>query len=433
MPQPIVCLEERLRQYLEHWRAQFSRPQFEHFVTVLLALLVGTQGPTLLQLKRSVAGSKSLASLSRFLAQAPWNLEAVEQVSWKLFVHRQTAHVQAILQQQRSQEPTRRGRPRKPVVTGYVIGDDTTMSKPKGVAMQGLGRHHDSKTGTRIVGHSLVQGLYVLLGQSFALPPQLYRQQSVCEKEHVPFCSKIDLMCERIRAFEPIEGTITHVLLDSWYSAKAIWKAARERGFLITTALKCNRSLRVAEESEPEGWRWQKLPDYVQSLPDEAYEQVAWPRNPKQHVWVHVVSSRVRSLYRCQLLVVRSSLEEPISKARFWASSDLSASRETLLMHVAMRWEIEVFFEDAKELLGVDRYQLQSATGLLRYWSFCWIAMNFLEASRDEHQQQTGQRLTRGQAKRQVQQQHRDLLVNWIYSHAQQGTSCELVCSLLAA
>ena len=36
-----------------------------------------------------------------------------------------------------------------------------------------------------------------------------------------------------IRTFEPIAGTVTHVLLDSWYSAKRLWRAAREREFLI--------------------------------------------------------------------------------------------------------------------------------------------------------------------------------------------------------
>ncbi len=108
------------------------------------------------------------------------------------------------------------------------------MHKRKGKKMGGLGRHHSSSEGKRGEGHSLVQGLYVLLGRRCPLAPQLYRQQSVCEKEGVVFQSKIALMLERIRTFEPVPGTQTHVLLDSWYTAKVIWQAARARGFLIT-------------------------------------------------------------------------------------------------------------------------------------------------------------------------------------------------------
>ena len=73
MPHPIVCLDERLRQYLQYFRALFSRPQYEHFVTVLVALLMAQAGYTLSHLHRAVAGKKSLSSLSRFLSESPWD------------------------------------------------------------------------------------------------------------------------------------------------------------------------------------------------------------------------------------------------------------------------------------------------------------------------------------------------------------------------
>ncbi len=140
------------------------------------------------------------------------------------------------------------------------------MSKPKGRKMEGLGKHHSTTYDQRIVGHSLVQGLYVLLDRTCPLAPQLYRQAKVCEAEKVPFQSKIELMETLIREFEPVGGTQTHVLLDSWYCAKCLWHAAGERDFLITTGLKSNRWLRVADETTAQGWRWQKLSEYLASL-----------------------------------------------------------------------------------------------------------------------------------------------------------------------
>ncbi len=67
MPHPIVCQDERLRKYLQSFQGLFSRPQFEHFVTVLVAMLMSKEGHTLSHLQRAVAGKKSLASVSRFL------------------------------------------------------------------------------------------------------------------------------------------------------------------------------------------------------------------------------------------------------------------------------------------------------------------------------------------------------------------------------
>jgi hypothetical protein len=123
-----------------------------------------------------------------------------------------------------------------------------------------------------------------------------------------------------IRTFEPVAGTVTHILLDSWYCAKCLWRAARERGFLITTGRKCNRGHRVADEAAPQGWRWQKLSDYVAGLTEQDYVPMLWPRGGKS-VDAHVVTTSVRKLYRCQVVIVRQSLEAPLSQARFWARS----------------------------------------------------------------------------------------------------------------
>jgi len=42
-------------------------------------------------------------------------------------------------------------------------------------------------------GHSLVQGLYLLLDRRCPLAPHLYRQEKVCQAEDVAFSSKIEL------------------------------------------------------------------------------------------------------------------------------------------------------------------------------------------------------------------------------------------------
>ena len=70
MPHPIVCQDERLRQYLHSFQALFSCTQYEHFVTVLMALLLSLEGYTLSHLKYTIAGIKSLSSLSRFLSSS---------------------------------------------------------------------------------------------------------------------------------------------------------------------------------------------------------------------------------------------------------------------------------------------------------------------------------------------------------------------------
>src|SRR5207302_2000631 len=206
MPVPIVCLDAGVRQWMETFRTCLSKPQYQHVVTVLLGLLLCHEARTLTGLLRQVADGPSLASVSRFLAHAPWQPADLVQL-WLARFRAQMAPV------------------------GQAAG--------------------------------------------------------------VPFCSKLDLMVELVQRFVPVSGTRTHVLADSWYAAKRLWRAARDRGFLITTGLKANRSVRVPDATTERGWRWQRLDAYAAGLTADDFTRVDWPRQSEEEprqVYVHVLS-----------------------------------------------------------------------------------------------------------------------------------------------
>jgi len=425
-------LDDQVRQFAERFRHHLSKPQYQYFVIVLLGLMLCQGTRTLSGLLRQIAKGPTLAGLSRFLSEAPWETAAVAEEWLKHFRDTMQLQVPAARQRQFQEQPKRRGRPKAPVVTGYLIGDDSTMYKPKGKKMQGLGLHHSTTQEKRVLGHSLVQSLYVLLGRRCPLAPQLYRQQTVCEVEDVPFASKIELMEATIRTFEPVAGTLTHVLLDTWYSAKCLWRAARERGFLITTGLKCNRWLRIEDPTAPQGWRWQLLADYTAHLSASDYVQLKWPKSDDE-VYVHVLTTRVRKLYCCQVVIVRQSLDAPLSQARYWASSDLEADPATLLVHIAARWDIEVLFGDGKEELGLDQYQLMSATAIVRFWTLAMLAYVFLEEECHRLQEQWQGHVTIGQARREIQRRHRRHVLDWLHGQFQSGIEPDSLYDLFSA
>src|SRR5437867_4286227 len=199
MPVPIICLDEDVRYFAERFREVFSKLQYQHVVTVLLGLMLCEGTRTLSGLLQQIADRPSLAGLSRFLSEAPWEEAAVVESWLRHFREEMQPQVAAELQRERQMQPKRRGRPKAPVVTGYLIGDDSTMHKPKGKKMPGLGLHHSTTQDKRLPVHSLVESLDVVLGRRCPLAPQLYRQQTVCETEGVSFASKIELMKATIR------------------------------------------------------------------------------------------------------------------------------------------------------------------------------------------------------------------------------------------
>ncbi len=298
--------------------------------------------------------------------------------------------------------------------------------------MEGLGLHHSTTEDKRVPGHSLVESLYVLLGRRCPLAPQLYRQRVACLAEGVPFESLIDRMEGIIRTFEPVAGTVPHVLLDTWYSAKRHGPAARERGFLITSGLKSNRWLRVEDPTAPKGWGGPRLSDYTAHLSASDYVQLKWPKGDGD-VYVHVVTTRVRKLYCCQVVIVRQSLDAPLSQARYWASSDLEAHPETLLVHIAARWDIEVLFGDSKEELGLDQYQVMRAVAIVRFWTLAMLAYVFLEEESHRVPQQWQRPVTIGEARREIQRRHRRHVLDWLHGQFQSGIEPDSLYQLFSA
>lgn len=432
MPQPIICLDEEVCYFAERFRSVFSKPQYQYFVTVLLGLMECDGKRTLSGVLSQVGQPPSLSGLSRFFAEAPWVQEALVAIWLEHCRTEMQPQVEAEREQQRKRQLKRRGRPKQPLVTGDVIGDDSTMSKPKGCKMEGLGKHHSTTYDQRIVGHSLVQGLYVLLDRRCPLAPQLYRQAKVREAEAVPFQSKIELMETLIREFEPVAGTQTPILLASWYCTKCLWHAARERDFLITTGLKSNRWLRVPDDTTAQGWGWQKLSEYLASLTEQDFVPPSWPRGGKK-VYVHVTTTSVRKLYRCQIVIVRHALDASLSQARYWASSDLEAHTEALLAPISARWDIEVFFGDGKEELGLDHYQVMSASAILRFWTVALLAYVFLEEEQQRLQAVWHRPVTIGEARREIQRRHRRHVLEWLHHQFLSGVHPETLFELFAA
>jgi hypothetical protein len=125
MPQPILCLDEEVRQFVERFRSVFSKPQYQYFVTVLLGLLECNGRRTLSGVLSKVGQPPSLSGLSRFFAQAPWLQEALVVIWLEHFRAEMQPLVEVEREQQRKLQPKGRGRPKQPLVTGYVIGEMT--------------------------------------------------------------------------------------------------------------------------------------------------------------------------------------------------------------------------------------------------------------------------------------------------------------------
>jgi len=410
MPLPIICANQALCQFTAAFAECFSKPQRKYFVTVLLALLLCQERRTLTALLRRILEARSLSGLSRFFARSPWSEETVAHIWRTRFDVQVRPLVSAVHQEQRATRPYRPGRQKATVVTGYLLLDDSTHPKPKGRKMGGLGKHYSSTQKRQVTGHSLFQALYVLAGRQCPLPPQMYCTQAACQKQDKPFLSKIEMAVNTVIDFEPAEQTQTHVLADSWFACQKLWKACRKRGFAMSGGLKANRKMRI-QDAEGKSV-YVSLTAYAATLTPDQFTQGVWPSAAGRNlVFVHRVRTLVRKLGACQVLIVRHVADASLKQTRYFVTSLLEADTETVLSILAIRWRIETFFDDLKELFGSDHYQMMSARSILRFWTLACCAYQFLEEQRAERGM-AGSSL--GTVRRQIDQEHQSHLLEWL-------------------
>jgi DDE superfamily endonuclease len=428
MPKPIVCLSEQLRQFAEIFRSCFSQRQWKYFVIVLLGLIECEERKTLSGLLRVIGERVSLCGLSRFLNKWKWSPAKVAQ-RWLLhFRQRLEVLVQAEQNRLKAQQPPRIGRPKQTVVTGFLIFDDSVHNKPKGQKMGGLGYHYSNTEQKVVAGHCLFTGLYVLLGQRCPLEPKLYCQKNTCEQEHQPFQSKVEMSVKQIETFEPVPDTHTHVLIDIWYHCKQVRRAAQKRGWQVSGGLKSNRTMRLIAEDGSRSWL--KLSEYATRLTFEDWSEVTWPSaEGGQKMYAHLVVTWIRKLGPTLLLITCHDPQAPLKTVRYWGSTLLHLGAQAFVDILAVRWEVETFFEYEKDLLGSDHYQVMTRQAVLRFWTLTACLLCFLEEQRMQSHDQT---LTCGDVRRKIQTEHRQNLLLWLETRFREGLSVENIRSQLA-
>lgn len=256
----------------------------------------------------------------------------------------------------------------------------------------------------------------------------MYCQQSVCQKEKQPFQSKIAMTVEEIEQFEPVPGTHTHVLIDSWYHCKQVRRAAQKRNWEVSGGLKSNRVMRLIAEDGSK--KWIKLSEYAAGLTPEDWIEVIWPANQGgQKMYAHLVPSWVRKLGPTLLLITCYNPDEPLKTVRYWGSTLMDLEAQSLVNILAIRWEVEAFFEYEKDLLGSDHYQVMTRQAVLRFWTLTACLLSFLE---EQRAQVDGPRVTCGDIRRKIQNDHRRNLLDWLETRFRDGLSVDQICSQLA-
>jgi len=226
-----------------------------------------------------------------------------------------------------------------------------------------------------------------------------------------------------IENFEPVPNTHTHVLIDTWFHCKRVRKAAQKKGWDVSGGLKSNRMMRLIHDDDSR--EWMKLSNYAPGLTPEDWQEVVWPsENGGQRLYAHVITTWIRKLVPTQLMITCHDLHNPLKSIRYWGSTILDLDAQSFIDTLAIRWNIETFFEYDKDLLGSDHYQVMSAKGFQRFWTLTSCLLCFLDEQRAYPDSVF---LTYGDAKRLIQYDHKIRLLEWLEAQFKSGMTVDQV------
>lgn len=320
----------------------FNFPQMKNFRILLIGLILCFEGRNISDINDNLRRGRDQSSLNRFLSHSPWKGE-------DLYKRREE-----IINCQIMKYPT---------ATVYLIIDDSTMDKRYGLKMQGAGWHWSDSDKKPIWGHCIVSSFIVLVSEGkicFKSPLLffLYRKQDYCRDENIPYRSKIDLACQIIEDYKPPAGTRLCVLVDRWYANKRLINKIREKNYDYVIPIKSNRIVTYKE----------------------IYYRV-FRLGRRRHVWrkkkigKQIFSTCHKNVTLPGIGIVKLVFSKLKGKGcKYLISNRLDWTQRKIISAYQWRWQIEVFYEDAKKHLGFDQYQMRNCKAILKWWELTFCA-----------------------------------------------------------
>lgn len=247
--------------------------------------------------------------------------------------------------------------------------------------------------------HCFVCGLLLTPG-GLRLP--LYRSyytQAYCAQQSWPYRKQTELAAALIDSLRVPDGADVMVLGDTAFDADVVLAACRRRRFGWIVAMNGDR---VAAGAKPrpkittQAATW-TAQDYVPVRLTPGQGRYAAQRRSaacrtgltrkSRHFWVHVETLDVYHVGTARVLFSTMQPVEagrPVVVQKVLLTSDQRRSVADLIELYDLRWQIELFFKECKQTLGLARYRLRDFDAVESWVSLCLLAFVYLEWYRRE-------------------------------------------------
>jgi hypothetical protein len=202
------------------------------------------------------------------------------------------------------------------------------------------------------------------------------------QRLHEQFRTKITL------ASNLVDRAVNHhlpfqwVLFDGWYLSPELLTAIQTQKKDWISILKPNRNIETnsfalrnqAGQAIAFNEPLIAVEDLVKLIPKSAFTPITLDA---QTYYTFTFTVRIPSLGKVRLVI---SFNTPELDKSFviLVSNRTDCSAKELISTYLLRWPIETFYQDSKQLLGLDEYRMRLAEAIQKHWSLVFVAYSFL-------------------------------------------------------
>jgi SRSO17 transposase len=202
--------------------------------------------------------------------------------------------------------------------------------------------------------------------------------------KNVEFQTKPQLALRMLERAHEVDGPVPWVLGDEVYGKSEKLRKGLEswkQGYVL--AVSCNLNARLAGQKAREARR---VDEVVAGLGAEAWQCLsagAGSKGPRLYdwAWLEMESSRLPHGWK-RFLLARRSLEDAKDIAYYFVFSPETAALREVVEAAGLRWHIESGFEQAKQEVGLDEYEVRQWDGWQRFITLGLLAHAFLAVQR---------------------------------------------------
>lgn len=442
MQLPITDISPIVRQHAPYFHDLFqNKSQVRHLDNYLTGLIT-LDNKTMSNIARCILESADKTNLSRFFTDAKWSAEEVN-----------TSRLKYMLEQTQGQ--------RRKAKDG-VLSIDDTMCEHVGNLFEYADKHYNHTDNTYPIAHNLVTSHFVSGAVRFPIDYRLYRRYEefteweICVAKHFPnevipkkkkerasfrkrvestllndpeflalhqaFQTKITMAVELVEHAIANEIPFDTVLFDSWFLAQELVVILKKHKKKWISILKRNRNVLTSsfslKDADGQPIQFEKskiqLKELVPLIPLNAFKPLEIEGTTYYCFTKNVF---LPSLGKVRLVI---SFDNPKCQGNFvvLVTSHLSWNAKKIVATYLLRWPIETFYQDCKQLLGLDDYRMRRASAIGKHWSLVFVAYSFLHlASLPNSQCKKAKSPTKsiGQVVRQQQQAAIEQLI--LYAH----------------